>query len=303
MDLSRVIAVANGKGGVGKTSLVANLAGEFARAGMKTLVVDLDVSGNLKVDLGTVDHPGDDAGRGIYEAIAGGAPLQVVRGVREGIDWIPGGPGLNWLLPLSFNIGPQLPAGSVEAGWREALGALVDAEGYDMVLLDTAPGNRQLQEMALAAAKWILVPLRTDSASWEGLRMLGPLVKTVRDKVNPDLEWLGMVLFGHQSTATRVRQNVLDNLDTTTLPLMEASIRSSESTAQASRLKGLLVYELAARSSTDNTERLKALRARRTDPSVKIPETVSPTSTSLAEDYAALAQEMAQRILTAEAAA
>ena len=64
MDLSRVVSLANGKGGVGKTSLTANLAGEFAREGSRTLVVDLDVSGNLKLDLGLVGHEGDDPGRG-----------------------------------------------------------------------------------------------------------------------------------------------------------------------------------------------------------------------------------------------
>ena len=252
MDLSRVIALANGKGGVGKTSLTANLAGEFAREGSRVLVVDLDVSGNVKLDLGLVDHEGDDFGQGIVQGIVDETPLHIVKDVRPGIDWVPGGQRLNWLLAMSYGAGPGIP--------------------------------------------------KSDPASWEGLQVLGPLVAHAR-KDNPDLEWLGMVLFGHQSTATRIRQNVLDNLaadDHSSLPLLETSIRASEKTAQECRLRGLLVRELAARAASDPNERLRALRARRHDPSVRIPEVLPQSSTSMADDYAALAAEIAARILAAE---
>lgn len=302
MDLSRVIALANGKGGVGKTSLTANLAGEFAREGSRVLVVDLDVSGNVRLDLGLVDHEGDDFGQGIVQGIVDETPLHIVKDVRPGIDWVPGGQRLNWLLAMSYGAGPGIPAGSVGEGWRQALGKAVDAGDYDMVLVDTPPGNRELQQMALTAARWILVPMKSDPASWEGLHVLGPLVAHAR-KDNPDLEWLGMVLFGHQSTATRIRQNVLDNLaadDHSSLPLLETSIRASEKTAQECRLRGLLVRELAARAASDPNERLRALRARRHDPSVRIPEVLPQSSTSMADDYAALAAEIAARILAAE---
>jgi chromosome partitioning protein len=303
MDLSRVVSLANGKGGVGKTSLTANLAGEFAREGSRTLVVDLDVSGNLKLDLGLVGHEGDDAGRGVVDAIVEGTPLNIVRDVRPGIDWIPGGARLNWLLPMTYGAGPGIPAGSVGEGWRQALGKAIAEGEYDMVLVDTPPGNRELQQMALTAARWILVPLRSDPASWEGLQVLGPLVSHAR-KDNTELRWLGMVLFGHQSTATRVRQNVLDNLadDHSAIPLLQTAIRSSEKTAQECRLRGLLVRELVDRAASDPSERFRALRARRSDPTVSIPESLPQSSTSMAEDYAELAAEVAALILEAEEA-
>ncbi len=303
MDLTRVVAVANGKGGVGKTSLVANLAGEFALAGAKVLVVDLDVSGNLKLDLGTVNHEQDDAGGSIYRAITEGSPLQVVKNVRQGIDWLPGGARLNWIIPMTYMAGVPLAQGSVDDSWRQSLSDLIEAEGYDMVLLDCPPGSRELQQMALATARWVVVPMKSDPASWEGLQMLGPLVKAARQQSNPDLAWLGMAIFGHQSTATRVLQTVKDNLGADSdLLLFDSTIRSSESAAQACRMRGLLVRELAATASTDSRERLKALTARRTDPSVVIPETVSQTSTSLADDYASLANEIGTRILDLEGA-
>ena len=283
MDLSRVVSLANGKGGVGKTSLTANLAGEFAREGSR--------------------HEGDDAGRGVVDAIVEGTPLNIVRDVRPGIDWIPGGARLNWLLPMTYGAGPGIPAGSVGEGWRQALGKAIAEGEYDMVLVDTPPGNRELQQMALTAARWILVPLRSDPASWEGLQVLGPLVSHAR-KDNSELRWLGMVLFGHQSTATRVRQNVLDNLadDHSAIPLLQTAIRSSEKTAQECRLKGLLVRELVDRAASDPSERFRALRARRSDPTVSIPESLPQSSTSMAEDYAELAAEVAALILEAEEA-
>lgn len=302
MDLSRVVALANGKGGVGKTSLTANLAGEFAREeDSRVLVVDLDISGNLKLDLGLVGHDGDDAGRGIVDAIVEQAPLNIVKDVRPGVDWIPGGPRLNWLLAMSYGTGPDIPAGSVGEGWREALGQV--AGDYDMVLVDTPPGNRELQLMALTAARWILVPMKSDPASWEGLQVLGPLVKQAR-KDNEALEWLGMVLFGHQSNATRVRKNVLDNLgaEGASIKLLDTAIRSSEKTAQECRLRGLLVRELVEKGASDPAARFKALRERQSDPTVTIPEALPQASTSVADDYAALATEIAQEILRAEEA-
>ncbi|NHB86180.1 ParA family protein [Tessaracoccus sp. HDW20] len=286
---------------MGKTSLTANLAGEFAREGSRVLVVDLDISGNLKLDLGLVDHAGDDAGQGIVEAIVDEKPLHIVREVRPGIDWVPGGPRLNWLLPMTYGAGPGIPAGSVGEGWRRALGRAVEAGDYDMVLVDTPPGNRELQQMALTAARWILVPMKSDPASWEGLQVLGPLVGHAR-RDNPELAWLGMALFGHQSTATRVRQNVLDNLadEHSSIHLLNTSIRSSEKTAQECRLRGLLVRELVDQAASNPSERFKALRARRSDPTVAIPESLPQSSTSMAGDYAELAAEVAARILAAE---
>ena len=301
MDLSRVVALANGKGGVGKTSLTANLAGEFAREGSRVLVIDLDISANARLDFGLVGHAEDDAGQGIVEAIVDETPLRIVHDVRPGIDWVPGGPRLNWLLPMTYGAGPGIPAGSVGEGWRRALSKAIATGDYDMVLVDAPPGNRELQQMALTAARWILVPMKSDPASWEGLQVLGPLVGHAR-KDNAELAWLGMVLFGHQSTATRVRQNVLDNLtdEHSSIPLLNTSIRSSEKTAQECRLKGLLVRELVDRAADDPSERFKALRARRNDPSVAIPEALTRSSTSLAGDYAELAAEVAARILAAE---
>lgn len=296
MGLDRVIAVANGKGGVGKTSVVANLAGEFAAANLSVLVVDLDVSGNLKLDFGLVGHEGDDQGRGIYDAILRGDGLPIIEAVRENIDWIPGGQALNWLMPIKLG-GDDMLDGGVDSRWR---GLLSDAaDDYDVVLVDCPPGTRQLQEMALAAARWVLVPSKSDPASWDGLQMLGPLVKQAREQINPELDWMGMVLFAHQTTATRVLRNTKARMADSRVPMLASTIRASESTAQECRHRGLLVRELAAKAPT-RSETLAALRARRLDPNVAMPQAVSQTSSSLAEDYAALAAEVANLMIQTE---
>ena len=85
--LSRVVAVINGKGGVLKTSIVANVAGCLAKS-MRVLVIDLDISGNLKMDLGMTSAVEDDAGKSVVDAVWSGADL--ARGATQlghGLRW------------------------------------------------------------------------------------------------------------------------------------------------------------------------------------------------------------------------
>ena len=92
-------------------------------------------------------------------------------------------------------------------------------------------------------------------------------------------------------------ENMKDNSG---IPFFNATIRASESTAQACRLWGMLVHEVAGKADEGNHARLQALRARRADPSVEIPAAISQTSSSLAGDYAALAEEVASAITRSE---
>lgn len=292
--MERVVAVINGKGGVGKTSTVANLAGAFAADGLKVLVVDLDVQGNLVLDFGVADHAGNDLGQSQYEAVTQQRPLQLVENIRPGIDWLPGGVKLNWLIPIKLAGSGIIPNG-VDAAWRDALKQV--ANSYDLILLDCPPGNRQLQEIALAAAGWILVPTKSDAASIEGVLALGPMVKAAR-VTNPELKWMGLVLFAHQLSATAIRSQVQDAVAESTIPLLESFIRFSEATAHACRDRGLLAAELAKIAPT-TSERLQALRARRTNPAAPMPAQISKTSSSLAEDYKHLAEEIAAKLVSA----
>ena len=303
--LSRVVAVINGKGGVLKTSIVANVAGCLAKSGMRILVIDLDISGNLKLDLGMLGSTHDDAGKGILDAVWHGSPLPIVSDVRPGLDLVFGGRGLEMLGQLTkSSMAEDLPTGSVAGEFAARLTEVAD--DYDLVLLDCPPGNGELQDMALAATRWVLIPTKTDQASWDGLLGVGPRVKRAR-QTNPDLTYLGVVVTAHNPAASRVRRNTKARLAEVgeTVPLLESFIRHSETAAHDCRSRGQLAHELARDAVASKAQRLSALSARRRGEAehsnvVTLPTALSGTADSLAGDYARLAQEMCQRITAAE---
>lgn len=304
--LSRVCAVINGKGGVGKTSVTANVAGQLAMHGYRVLAVDLDLSGNLNLDLGYHSNEQDDAGKGLVEAIWDSKPLHVIQDVRPGLDVIPGGRHLEMLAAISqTSMAQHLPGGGVPTAFAAQLAELVDDtdDPYDLVLLDCAPGNPVLQDMALMATRYVLIPTKTDAAGWDGLRMVGPRVKKAR-KENPSLAYLGVVLFGHQTNATRILRSTRARLSEVgdTVPLLEAHIRHSETAAHDSRRRGQLAHELARDVTASGRERLAALRTRRSGNVIELPEALSRSADSLADDYAKLTREVLLRINAAESA-
>lgn len=304
--LSRVVAVINGKGGVLKTSVTANVAGCLASAGMHVLAIDLDVSGNLKLDLGLVGEPSDDLGKGVVDAVWTGTPLPIVRDVRPGLDFVFGGRALEMLGQLAKSTSAEdLPSGSVPLEFARRLADV--AEDYDLVLLDCPPGNGDLQDMALAATRWVLIPTKTDQASWDGLLGVGPRVKRAR-RTNSSLGYLGVVVTAHNPAATRVQRNTRERLAEVgeTVPLLETYIRHSETAAHDCRSRGQLAHELARDASASKAQRLEALSLRRRDSTsnvIALPTALSGSADSLSGDYRRLAREICDRIAAAEAAA
>lgn len=306
--LSRVVAVINGKGGVLKTSIVANVAGCLASNNMRILVVDLDISGNLKLDLGMLRSELDDRGKGIVDAVWTGSPIRIVKDVRPGLDFVFGGRGLEMLGQLAKSpMAEDLPTGSVAGEFAARLSEV--AEDYDLILLDCPPGNGELQDMALAATRWILIPTKTDQASWDGLLGVGPRAKRAR-AANPDLSYLGVVVTAHNPAATRVHRNTRARLDEVgeTVPLLETFIRHSETAAHDCRSRGQLAHELARDVVAGRQQRLAALSSRRRGAHgnvIALPQSagLSGTADSLAGDYTRLAEEICQRIAQAEESA
>ena len=306
--LARTVAVVNDKGGVLKTSVVANVGGVLAEGGMRVLVVDLDVSGNLKLDFGLTAGAadGDDMGKGVVDAVWSGSHLPVVAGVRANLDFVFGGRALAMLAALARDQGADsLPGGSVAASFAIALAEV--AGNYDLVLLDCPPNNGEMQDMALAAARWVLIPTRTDQASWDGLLGVGPRVAKARREHNPDLDYLGVVVTAHSRSATRIYRATRENLEAVgdKIPMLAATIRHSETAAHDCRQRGQLAHELAADASTARSERLVALSAARLRRSTReetpvLPQALSASANSLSGDYRALAAEMCERISAAE---
>lgn len=286
--LANAIAVTNGKGGVLKTSLTANLSGLLALAGYRVLVVDLDPQGNLARDLGYAET--SDFGASLFNAI-GGAPLTPLFAVRPNLDVIPGGDRLEDI--ASVVVGRQQRQRDDAASLLdEALQPL--ASHYDLIMIDCPPGERTLQSLALTAARWIVVPTRTDDASLDGLVKVAHGVAQARERSNPDLELLGVVLTGVGASAKRVSARARDALhrDLGSADLLFAtSIRYSEAVAQDARRRGQLVHELEESLDAGPT-----WWQRRKDPALAKIDTISSSAKGLAADYEALALELTSRL-------
>lgn len=238
----RTIAVLNGKGGAGKTSVVTNLGGLFATAGYKVLVVDLDPQGGVGHDLGYAGTAVADDGQALKDAVVTGQPVRPVPNVRQNLDVVPGG---QELLELADVVLSRQRRGS-DAATMLAKSLTPTAQRYDLVLLDCPPGEEALQELALIASRFILIPTKTDAGSRQGLYRVGQRFLAARS-VNPSLELLGVLLFATQSNARRVSSEARDLIRAElgdTAPVFATAIRAAEATAFDCRQRGQLAHEL-----------------------------------------------------------
>lgn len=290
-SLQRVITFATGKGGTGKTSCAANVAGLAAAAGWRTLLIDFDPQGNCAIDLGYTDRTDD--GAHIFAALANGVDLTpVLRDVRPNLDVIPGGERLD---DLDDVVAGRERRGGGGVGLLQA--ALEEiAPDYDLIIIDTPPSRRSaLVHLALAAARWVVVPTKTDRASIEGLRVLANQLVVTR-ALNPDIEVLGVVLFGVKTSASVRRRNASEDINNVlggAAPLFDSVIRDASAVSDESRDKGRLVHELAEVVHNAEPYWIALKEGRR-------PERVPGSAPALAEDYALLAQEMLTRIAAME---
>lgn len=290
--LARTIAVVNGKGGVGKTSVVSSLAGLYAAAGYKVLAVDLDPQGNLAEDLGYVGKAIDDQGAALLAAVPTGAAPVPVTGVRDRLDVLVGGEHMHDLAAVLLSRRQR----DTSAITTFAASLSLIASSYDVVLIDCPPGSDVLQEAALVAARWVLVPTRTDTSSRKGLREVGRRFAAARE-LNPDLELLGVVLFGVTSSASRVRDAAREAIRSDlggSAPVLQSWIRYAEAAANDARARGQLAHELEAAVLAEPAWYLK-LR----DPSLR-GERLASSAPTLAADYQAVAGEVLDLLTTRE---
>lgn len=289
--LGRVICVANGKGGVNKTSIVAQVGGLAAASRYRTLLVDLDPQGDLSDDLGYYSDGNDDHGQQLATALLTGSPLvPTLTGVRPGLDVVTGGE------QLIDVVGGLVARASRGASTTNLLAAALAplATDYDLVLIDTPPVDVTLQAMALGAARWLLVPTRADASSIRGIRRIAERLSDSLDQHRIDL--LGVVLTGVPVSARRVRADASRDIQAmlgTAAPLLTATIRSSDAVARTTRDEGILVHELAER--VEGAEPFwRALRNGET------PQRAPGTAPALADDYVRLTEEILKRMAELE---
>ncbi len=192
--MTRVIAIANQKGGVGKTTTAVNVGACLAVAEKKTLLVDIDPQGNATSGLG-VERGGE--GPTLYDVLMGGAETgAAVRPTRL--------PFLD-ILPSDQDLyGAEIELVDVpsrERRLREALSRV--AERYEVILIDCPPSLGLLTVNTLVAATSVLVPIQSEYYALEGLSQLLNTVRQVQRNLNPRLEIEGLVL-----TMTDARLNL-----------------------------------------------------------------------------------------------
>lgn len=199
---TRKIAIVNQKGGVGKTTTAVNLAAGLALAGRPTLLVDLDPQGNATTGLGvqkTGLYPT------IYHTLLGSeAADKAVRPTIVG--------GLALLASDIDLVGAEIELVGLdrrEHRLRDALTAVADR--FDYVFIDCPPSLGLLTINALAAADKVLVPMQCEFYALEGLAHLLRTVKLVRERLNPEIEVMGILLTmfdGRTSLALQIRDEV-----------------------------------------------------------------------------------------------
>jgi chromosome partitioning protein len=207
---SRVLTVANQKGGVGKTTTTVNLAAALALHGLSVLVVDLDPQGNASTALGLEHHSGVDS---IYEVLIEGRPMRDV--VRPAPD-LPGLVGVPATIDLA---GAEIELVSLvarESRLQRALTAYLgeqEAAGrrVDYVLVDCPPSLGLLTVNAFVAAREVLIPIQCEYYALEGLGQLLRNVELVQSHLNPDLHVSTILLTMHDAR-TRLAAQVADEV-------------------------------------------------------------------------------------------
>ncbi|HEX3977150.1 MAG TPA: ParA family protein [Solirubrobacteraceae bacterium] len=195
--MGTVYAIANQKGGVGKTTTAVNLAACIAEAGYASLLIDMDPQSNATLGLGIDKHITPT----VYDALLDGVPLAdtVVASQIPNLGVIPAGPDL-----AGANVELPRAAGS-ENRLREVLAPIRDR--YAFILLDCPPSLGPLTVNALVAADRVIVPVQSEYFALEGLAGLLDTLSLVQRELNPRLTVAGMLLTMHDSR-TRLAQDV-----------------------------------------------------------------------------------------------
>ena len=200
--MGRIIAIANQKGGVGKTTTSINLSAALAEKGKKVLVIDTDPQGNTTSGFGVDKNDLEDT---IYELILGECSIHdcILKNVIENVS----------ILPANVN----LAAAEIELIGVERKEFILKGEvdyvkdQYDYIIIDCPPSLNALTINALTTADSVLVPIQCEYYALEGLSQLIHTVNLVKERLNPDLDMEGVV-FTMYDSRTNLSMQVVENV-------------------------------------------------------------------------------------------
>lgn len=205
--MGRIIAIANQKGGVGKTTTAINLSACLAEKGQKVLAIDMDPQGNMSSGLG-LDK--DSIDKTIYDMIIGENDIEEVidRGTIENLDILPSN------VDLSAVEIELIDVDNKEFVVKDAIQKVKD--NYDFIIIDCPPSLNTLTVNAMTAADTVLVPIQCEYYALEGLSQVMRTINLVRRKMNPSLEMEGVVFTMYDARTNlslEVVENVKNNLN------------------------------------------------------------------------------------------
>ena len=199
---TRILAIANQKGGVGKTTTATNIGGELARRGFRVLLIDLDPQGNATTSLGIAKQ---GLAATVYEVLMGrtAAAAAIVATGRDRFD----------LLPADQDLaGAMVELTGVDRREWQLQAALATLDGsYDWILIDCPPSLGLLTLNGLCAAGSVLIPLQCEYLALEGLAQLRSTIQLVRDNLNPRLRIVGVAMTMYDGR-TNLAQQVLEEV-------------------------------------------------------------------------------------------